>query len=546
MSKKTVKRPATAAKPVVQVPGIADSPYFDYFALAIILLLILILRLPYLEIALERDEASYAYIGKRALEGLTPYRDFYEMKPPLLFYVYALIDGLFGYSSKGLHVALMVINMLNTVLVYFISRHFFNKSAGAVAAVAYILLVFNPMVSGLWMVSEHVLMTFALAGILALLKGIKDPKWLFAAGILFAFSILIKQVAGVFGLWAGIVLLIRHFEDKEATWKGLFRQWGVLAAGAVIPIVLALVLMSALGVWKEFMFWMYEYPSKYLNAVQSTGTDVFGFQWKRNTDTYLLYWLIGAAGLAALFFADKSWLKKGGLLLLALLSFATILPGSRYYGHYWLQFFPALAICIGAGAYAVQRLLKGNMSGVVTALFLLFSCYHLLAYSGQYFSADQERLVNTVYSGNPFVVHKKLAEYLNTRMKPEDKLMVFGSEPQFYIYTNKKSPSKHFYTGFTSRDMPEARQWQKEVMADLEKSQPEYVVFSTQRYSWMIKEQKADKLYQDSYKYIREHYRPIAAADLISPTQTKLIFDAEAAAYQFTSREFIMILQKKI
>lgn len=544
-NQKPVGKPVTRKLPV-NSPGIGDHPYFDYFAVATILLLIFILRIPYLEIALERDEASYAYIGKRALEGLTPYRDFYEMKPPLLFYVYALIDGVFGYSAKGLHVALLVINMLNTLLVYGISRLLLNKSAGAVAAVAYIILAFNPMVSGLWMVSEHALMTFALAGILAFIKGLQQPKWLFTAGILFACSILIKQVAGVFGLWAGIVLLIRHFEATDASWKKLFRQWGILAAGAIIPVALTLILISSLGVWKEFMFWMFEYPSKYMDGVQSTaGIDVFGFQWKRNTDTYLLYWLAGAFGMIALFFAEKQWTKKAGLALLALLSFATILPGSRYYGHYWLQFFPALAICFGAGVFAVQRWFKGSVPGLIMGIFFLAAISHLLIYQQNYFNADRERLVRAAYPGNPFVEHKKMADYLNTRLKPEDKLMVLGSEPQFYIYTNKKSPGRHFYTGFTSREIPEARLWQQETLADLRKSQPDYVVFSTQRFSWMMKEKSDQTLYQESYKFINQYYTPVAIADIISPNETKLVFDAEAVSYQRSSQEFIMIMQKK-
>lgn len=549
MAKKPNQKPVTkpvTPKPAPTVRSILDHPYFDYFAVAVILLLILILRIPYLEIALERDEASYAYIGKRALEGLTPYRDFYEMKPPLLFYIYAVIDGVFGYSSQGLHLALMVINMLNTMLVYGISRQMFNKSAGVVAAVAYVLLAFNPMVSGLWMVSEHALMTFALAGIFVFLKGLQQPKWLFTAGILFACSILIKQVAGVFGLWAGIVLLIRHFEEKGSTWKNLFRQWGLLAAGAIIPAVLTLILISSFGVWQEFMFWMFEYPSKYMDGVQSTsGVDVFGFQWKRNTDTYLMYWLAGAFGMIALFFAEKQWVKKGGLVLLALLSFGTILPGSRYYGHYWLQFFPALAICFGAGAFAVQRWFKGSMQVLLMGIFFLAAISHLLIYQQNYFNADRENLVRAAYPGNPFNEHKKMADYLNTRLKPEDQLMVLGSEPQFYIYTNKKSPSRHFYTGFTSREIPEAKLWQQETLADLRKSQPDYVVFSTQRFSWMMKEKSDQTLYQESYRYINEFYTPVAIADIISPMETKLVFDTEAVSYQKVSQEFIMIMQKK-
>ena len=68
----------------------------------IIVVFLFILRLNLMDLPLERDESAYAYLGQRAGEGLAPYRDFYEMKPPFLFYGYALLNAVFGYSAWGL------------------------------------------------------------------------------------------------------------------------------------------------------------------------------------------------------------------------------------------------------------------------------------------------------------------------------------------------------------------------------------------------------------------------------------------------------------
>ncbi len=546
MAKKPPVRKAPVRAAVSGPTESAGSSRLYFLIWAGIALLLILLRLPFLDIALERDEASYAYIGKRALEGLAPYRDFYEMKPPLLFYSYAFLIAVFGYSTAGLHIALLVVNLLSTFFVYLISRRLMNPTAAVVAAAAYIVLAFNPMVSGLWLVSEHVLMAVALGGVYAFLRGLEQPRWLWLAGILLAGALLIRQVAGVFGLWAGIVLLVRHLESQTSTWKGLLRQGGMLAAGAALPIAIVALLLSVFGVWPEFRFWMIDYPEKYMSGVSSNGEmDVFGFQWKRNTQTYLLYWIAGVLGLVSLLVVEKKWLKKSGLLVLALLAFATILPGKRYYGHYWLQFFPFLAMGVGAGAYAVQHWLKGRMGGAVTAVFLVISLSHLLTHGENYFQVDQNQLVRKVYAGNPFDVHRQLAKYLQPRLRPEDQLLVLGSEPQFYIYTGKKSPTRHFYTGFTSRNIPEARQWQQEILADFRQSQPAYVVFSTQRFSWMMKPDSDQTLYREAFDEVLKNYTPIACADFISEGETKMIFDAEAASYQPVSREFVMILQRK-
>src|SRR5262245_26244030 len=55
---------------------------------AIIIFLTAALRLPLLDIPLERDEGEYAYIGWRLGHQELPYRDWVDQKPPGVFWVY--------------------------------------------------------------------------------------------------------------------------------------------------------------------------------------------------------------------------------------------------------------------------------------------------------------------------------------------------------------------------------------------------------------------------------------------------------------------------
>ena len=58
--------------------------------LAIIVLLTMAIRLPLLDIPLERDEGEYAYIAWRLGHHELPYRDWVDQKPPGIFWVYRL------------------------------------------------------------------------------------------------------------------------------------------------------------------------------------------------------------------------------------------------------------------------------------------------------------------------------------------------------------------------------------------------------------------------------------------------------------------------
>ena len=67
--------------------------------------LIVWIRLRFLEIPLGRNEGAYGYLGAEVLRGSVPFRDFYEMKPLGLYFSYALFVGVFGQSSAALHLA---------------------------------------------------------------------------------------------------------------------------------------------------------------------------------------------------------------------------------------------------------------------------------------------------------------------------------------------------------------------------------------------------------------------------------------------------------
>ena len=64
--------------------------------LFLVLILQFALRIPFLNEPLEVDEGAYAYMGQRVLAGDVPYRDFFDHKPPVIYYINALILKTFG------------------------------------------------------------------------------------------------------------------------------------------------------------------------------------------------------------------------------------------------------------------------------------------------------------------------------------------------------------------------------------------------------------------------------------------------------------------
>lgn len=161
--------PKTPVQPTV-VPAKAPAQVWKpgtlfWIHLAIIAVFLFVLRINLLGLPLERDESAYAYLGQRAAEGLAPYRDFYEMKPPFLFYGYSLLNLVFGYSMEGLRWGALFLSLLMCGGVYLIGRSFFGTKYGFIAALVLALFSANPYTMMAFAESELLVMGLALYGI---------------------------------------------------------------------------------------------------------------------------------------------------------------------------------------------------------------------------------------------------------------------------------------------------------------------------------------------------------------------------------------------
>jgi 4-amino-4-deoxy-L-arabinose transferase-like glycosyltransferase len=324
--------------------------------MGIVTLFLLILRISFLDLPLERDESAYAYLGKRASEGLAPYRDYYEMKPPLLFYGYSLLNLIFGYSATGLRWAACFLTLLMCAAVYLIGRTWFGAKYGWVAALALAIFSASPRVSMVFAESELLVMSLVLFGIWFLSRLLNEDarpqqEWgyLIAAGVLLGAGVMIKQSAVFFLGFAAIVLILLATGDS---WRekllALIRRGLWFSLGAIAPVLLCLAIVLGFGVWEEFAFWNIEYPNLYTQSDTNDTAEVNLLQasFTKLIEQQVLLWVCAGLGVLALALRGLKLKLSIALLALVLFSFLTITPGQRYYLHYWIQLVPALALLI--------------------------------------------------------------------------------------------------------------------------------------------------------------------------------------------------------
>ena len=95
--------------------------HFFYLAfLSCCLLLFFYVRYRHVNIAFERDEGEYTYAAQEILRGKLPYKDFYNMKTPLVYYTLAFWFRLFGDSVHTVKIGLFFINIFSRFKQYII------------------------------------------------------------------------------------------------------------------------------------------------------------------------------------------------------------------------------------------------------------------------------------------------------------------------------------------------------------------------------------------------------------------------------------------
>lgn len=120
-----------------------------------------------------------------------------------------------------------------------------------------------------------------------------------------------------------------------------------------------------------------------------------------------------------------------------------------------------------------------------------------------------------VYGLNPFPESKVIADKLNTMLKPEDKITVFGTEIQMYFYTNRISPSRFAGSGaLLEFPVKKSEEWQKEFMNDVEKAEPRFLVFFSHPISWLANPKANNLIFIWFDKFSAEKYNLIGYVDM--------------------------------
>jgi 4-amino-4-deoxy-L-arabinose transferase-like glycosyltransferase len=493
----------------VEPPKTATAKWI-WFSLALVCVVTALVRIPLLPIPFERDEGEYAYIGWRLDYGELPYRDWFDQKPPGVFWVYRLALMLPGNPIVAVHFMGLLFSAASGCALFFLARRFMDHFMATMSAILFVILSADPLLEGTAANTElFMLLPLILSQVVffsTVPGGTPKKSLMFLCGALTGLAVAFKQVAGV--NWVFLLAVYPLFCAAGPKWRStaIFGACSAVGAAAVWAlIILYFFLRHGLPDFMENVFF---HNLQYVHSLPWSVRAKFCLQtFETIARSQALVWLLSAAGLWALFRARSSRLLiflAGGLVASAL----GVSASGYFFPHYFQQLLPGLAIASVLGAHALYRAgfwqtLPGRARGVASAGALL--ALPLTVLYPFWFSYSPETAVGKIYPGNTFGLMPQFGERIAQMTRPDDRVYIFGAEPELFFYAHRTSATRYIFLFPLYGQYPGVLEKQKATADEVIRNQPAAAVwFPNGLFFAPGTEQMFTRW---SYDYLKSHFR---------------------------------------
>jgi len=464
-------------------------------SLLLILAVVTAIRIRLLDMPLERDEGEYAYAGQLLLQGVSPYKAAYNvaLKLPGTCVAYALIMAALGQTPAALHAGVILVNLAGAILVFVLARRIYGDAGGVVAAGTFAVLAVVPATLGLAAHATHFVILPALAGIV-LLQTLDDrtsATRIFCAGLFIGLAVLMKQSGAAFGLFAASWVAYRGFSSSRVVWQRLAARLAWLALGGLLPLILTCFVIVLAGDFHQFRFWTFQYAAAH-GGILSWGN---GIRWMLDNLGQQFVaapgpWSVAILGLALLLSKRSLPGWRYFVVSLFFFSFLAVCPGGYFRGHYFIQLLPAAGLLAAAAFNVASGILARRafllpMATLLSLVFIAAGASVLIQWNDIYFRLTPVQASCAIYGTSPFPEAVEIGRYLASHTAPEARIAVIGSEPEIYFYSHRRSATGYIDTYPLVEPQPYAVAMQKEMIQEVEKSRPDYVVYVNVRTSWV-------------------------------------------------------------
>jgi len=364
------------------------------------------------------DANAFMTMGKGIVHGLIPYKDLFEQKGPILYFIHSIAYILFPNTFYAIYIFESIAMALNMILFYKIAKIFINKH------LAYLLSFFLPtlILNYFYFIMGDSAEEFAIPGLMFLIYSIlsclKNNELSFSKRTLFLHGLIL---AGIFwtkytliGAWVVFFVFYGIYLIWKRQFVKLLQSILISLTGFMVVSLLVLTYFLINNGLKDlyevyFFFNINSYSSETTIWIKTLNMAVF-FLRPSNYSQYVLYFLI-LAGISFVIY-----LNKGKNYIISLLYFTSILftifiqyfGGHTYIKYYLLIIIPFAAIGLIGIAWLLEKIInikweylrKNYLLAALPAIIFPFLFNDNILYS-RLFPNNSDQYVKSPMNSNP-------------------------------------------------------------------------------------------------------------------------------------------------
>ncbi len=384
------------------------------------------------------DSGVFLSIGQMILDGEIPYLDVFDHKGPLLYFINAFGILLGGGHLWGIRIIEIFFVCSSALLSYSILKRLFSDFAAVFGTSAW--LGGLPLVMNGGNYCEEYGLLFQFLGLYSGMKILEQltPKYIYGFGLTLGAVICLRP--NLIGLHLAVILYLFYRFGTLKQWRSmagitLWISGGVICV--VIPFVIYFFIHGALfEMWDQlFVF----------NSAYSSGSAAIRLKNILNLISYNVYYGLPVISLMAVVFFINTITRKNisdaakPAVIIALTGLLAttglVLLSLRSDVNYYLSLLPPYSVLAGYFAYTIlQTKFKWRYFGliIIWILISLVSFRQWIGYVNRNLIIKKEPLTGVI-------------EFIQTRTKQDDRLLLWGAETRINLVTGRKSPSKYAY-----------------------------------------------------------------------------------------------------
>ena len=425
-----------------------------------------------------RDSGVFLYAGWRILNAELPYRDVWDHKPPVIFYIDALGLAISGNSRWGV----WLIELATLFAAAWLGLLLFRKLFGLLPSVFSLLLWLLSLVfvlQGGNLTTEYTLsLQFAAFFLVFHADRSKHPdRDFFLIGLTGAIAFFTKQTA--IGIWIAIVVALTLQRLLGGQGRRWLREMGYMLLAVLTACLFVILFFGVQGSLPQFWSAAFEYNFVYSARSDSTLTErldtiLKGIRPLTRAGLFQLA-LAGYVITIILFVLKRNSLQKAwpvlavGLIALPVELTLITLPG-RTFAHYYMTLLPILALFTSVTVWGIESLVPSTKVATIAKYLLALLVAGYIAW------VSLDDYLDQLYLYRDFTRNEPAIEYIRANSAPEDEVLLWGSETAVNYFSQRKSPSRFVYQAPLQQEGYVDEGMVHEFLDDILQNKPEFII----------------------------------------------------------------------